>query len=607
MCNIVQNKFLIILLSFDIVQKDVSSKIGNPVEFGHDDAAAAAARAQPVSAAPMHTHAGSMYGVHPNTNPATYGNPAPVVTPPAPMTRMPSAQAHPTPYPGMHSSMITPNTVPSAQVSSYPTSSLAHPPPTQNMYHRPAPVPSSSSAMPSIVRSNTTLQHFTPIANLNQYQNRWTIKARVTSKSEVRNWSNAKGQGNLFSMELVDSSGVDIKATFFKEAVDRFYPMIQVDKVYTLSGGKLKTANLQYNKCKSGFEITFDQNAEIALAEDDIHTQVMYSCVPIAALETKAAGDTVDVVAVVKQVSPPSTILSKKSGQEMFKADLVLVDDSNCEVTCTLWGERAQRAEMEFSGQPVVAFRRLRISEYGGRSLSASTSSVITVQPQNLMEAERIKSWWYRGGANQGGSKNLSAASGGSGGGAGRFPSLEERKSVSAIRGENMGLNPEKADWISFKATFTFIKSDKEGGPWYTACPNAGEPCKNRYKVTASPDGGYHCDHCNQTYPTCMRKFIFSATVSDDSCTVWVSMFDDQARLLLDGATADALHSELELGNQSSFESYFTRANYTDWIMTCKVKQEMGNDEMRLKTSIMSLHPMDYAKEGRALLNAILK
>ena len=36
---------------------------------------------------------------------------------------------------------------------------------------------------------------------------RWTIKARVTCKSDIRRWSNAKGEGHLFSIDLMDSAG----------------------------------------------------------------------------------------------------------------------------------------------------------------------------------------------------------------------------------------------------------------------------------------------------------------------------------------------------------------------------------------------------------------
>ncbi len=59
---------------------------------------------------------------------------------------------------------------------------------------------------------------------------RWTIKARVTRKNDIRRWSNAKGEGHLFSIDLTDSKG-EIKATFFKEACDKFYPAIEEGKV----------------------------------------------------------------------------------------------------------------------------------------------------------------------------------------------------------------------------------------------------------------------------------------------------------------------------------------------------------------------------------------
>jgi hypothetical protein len=53
------------------------------------------------------------------------------------------------------------------------------------------------------------------------------IKARVTTKSPVRTWSNARGEGKLFSMDLIDESG-EIRATAFKEQCDKFFDMIEV-------------------------------------------------------------------------------------------------------------------------------------------------------------------------------------------------------------------------------------------------------------------------------------------------------------------------------------------------------------------------------------------
>ncbi len=464
-----------------------------------------------------------------------------------------------------------------------------------------------------IMRNNAPLSggggnYYTPIKSLNPYTTRWTIMGRITNKSDIKHWSNSKGDGQLFSIEILDSS-MDIRATFFREGVDKFYNMLECDKVYTFTGGKLKVANMQYNTCKCQFEITFDQNSEIHLQEDTGEiTQQLYEFQRIADLERVEAGKYVDIVGIVKHVSTPSIIVSKNTGRELQKCELTVVDDSGAEVSCTVWGDRAANATKEFENMPVVAFRRARVSDFGGRTLSAASGgNGIIVQPR-VPELNRIMNWWQQGGSSGVGVKKLSSSGGG---GANRFPEFDQRKTISAIKAEGLGRSdPEKPDWISFKGTVSFIKSDRDGGAWYTACANTEEPCKNRYKVQQGVDGRWFCDKCNQSYDNCVHRFIFSATISDASGTTWVSVFDDQAKVLLNGMTADELYNIHESSDpgagQEGYEAVFKKAHFTEWIFTCKVKQEMVNDEVRLKTSIQSLHKMDYIKEGRSLLNSIL-
>ncbi len=61
-------------------------------------------------------------------------------------------------------------------------------------------------------------------------QNRWTIKARVTQKSDIKHWSNSKGEGKLFSVTFMDETG-EIRATGFNDTVDNFYELLQEGKV----------------------------------------------------------------------------------------------------------------------------------------------------------------------------------------------------------------------------------------------------------------------------------------------------------------------------------------------------------------------------------------
>ena len=45
-----------------------------------------------------------------------------------------------------------------------------------------------------------------PISSLSLYQSKWTIQVHVASKPSIREWSNSRGQGKVFSVNLIDES-----------------------------------------------------------------------------------------------------------------------------------------------------------------------------------------------------------------------------------------------------------------------------------------------------------------------------------------------------------------------------------------------------------------
>ena len=103
-----------------------------------------------------------------------------------------------------------------------------------------------------------------PVAHLNPYMNRWTIKVRVTSKSDIKTWNNDRGNGSLFKIDLLDDAGGEISAAFFKEAVTRFYDTVSVVNVYFMSGGRVKLADKRYSAGRD-YEINFDDKASIVM------------------------------------------------------------------------------------------------------------------------------------------------------------------------------------------------------------------------------------------------------------------------------------------------------------------------------------------------------
>jgi replication factor A1 len=129
-----------------------------------------------------------------------------------------------------------------------------------------------SPSLSSNIHSTATLRReedglttsILPIKSINPYQNKWTIKARVANKSEIKTWRNAKGDGRLFSIDLIDDSG-EIRATSFNDGVDRFYEMIEMNKVYYISKAQVKAAKRQYSSIRNEYELTLDNNSIVQL------------------------------------------------------------------------------------------------------------------------------------------------------------------------------------------------------------------------------------------------------------------------------------------------------------------------------------------------------
>lgn len=71
------------------------------------------------------------------------------------------------------------------------------------------------------------------IASLNPYMNKWTIKARVTSKKDLRSYTNARGEGKVFSFDRLDFDGGEKQVTCFNAVANQFYSTIEVG-VFTL-------------------------------------------------------------------------------------------------------------------------------------------------------------------------------------------------------------------------------------------------------------------------------------------------------------------------------------------------------------------------------------
>ena len=76
-----------------------------------------------------------------------------------------------------------------------------------------------------------------PVNCLNTYVQDWVIKVKVAKKYPMRDWSNARGQGTLLNMDLMDKSRNMVQATFFNDGARKYNDELHEGKTYIMKGG----------------------------------------------------------------------------------------------------------------------------------------------------------------------------------------------------------------------------------------------------------------------------------------------------------------------------------------------------------------------------------
>ncbi|KXJ91043.1 replication factor-a protein 1 [Microdochium bolleyi] len=449
------------------------------------------------------------------------------------------------------------------------------------------PMPSRAGGMSSNAPGKHGNNVIYPIESISPYSHKWTIKARVSSKSDIKTWHKASGEGKLFSCNLLDESG-EIKATAFNEQCDQFYDVLQEGQVYYISNPcRVSLAKKQFTNLPNDYELAFERDTVIEKAEDQSSVpQVKFNFTNIQDLQNVEKDATVDIIGVLKEVGEVSQITSKSTGKPYDKRELTLVDDSQFSIRLTIWGKTAT----SFSTAPesIVAFKGTKVSDFGGRSLSLLSSGSMTVDP-DISEAHRLKGWYDAQGRadNFATHTNMSTV----GAATGR---QDQTKSIAQVKDENLGM--EDAAYFTCKATIVYVKQENFA---YPACRNEG--CNK--KVVDQGDGQWRCEKCDMAHARPEYRYIMSVNVNDHTGQMWLSCFDEVGRVVL-GMSADEL-TELKENDEAAFAAAFEKANCSKFSFRCRAKMDTYGDMQRVRYQVMSASPIDFKSESARLADLI--
>jgi replication factor A1 len=290
--------------------------------------------------------------------------------------------------------------------------------------------------------------------------------------------------------------------------------------------------------------------------------------------------------------------------------------------------------------KPVIAFKGVSVSDFGGRSLSMFSSSTMTVNP-DIPEAHVLKGWYEAEGrdlAQQGQLKNFQSAGlggAGMGGGIGGdwASNLRERRTIAQARDENLGTSSDdKADYFSLRATVVHLKQDNL---YYPAC--GSENCNK--KVTLDGNGSWRCEKCDQSFDKPNYRYIISANVQDHTGQMWLSGFNDVGEDLLGISANEYEAKKVSAGGVGSVEREYDhvlippplsppalslvmyqedgqdqelsmihlRAGNKTFMFNIRAKQDTYQDTTRVRYTLSKMAPVDYVKAGNELADAIQK
>ena len=285
----------------------------------------------------------------------------------------------------------------------------------------------------------------------------------------------------------------------------------------------------------------------------------------IGDLQTVEKDTTIDTIGILKEITETSQITSKTTSKPYDKRELTLVDNTGYSVRLTIWGNTA--TTFDVAAESVVAFKGVKVSDFGGRSLSLLSSGSMTIDP-DIDEAHKLKGWYVAQGKNDkfashaemGGSMS---AAGGRG---------DPLKTILQVKEENLGMS-EETDYFTMKATIIYVKQDNFS---YPAC--LSETCNK--KVFENVPGEWRCERCDKNHPKPEHRYIMSINVSDHTGQIWLSCFDDVGQMIM-GKKADQVMELVDSGDTAAKDNIFQNANCQMWIFKCRAKMDNFQDQQR--------------------------
>jgi replication factor A1 len=411
---------------------------------------------------------------------------------------------------------------------------------------------------------------YNPISMLNIYSMDFMIRGRVLKKDQLRTFNSAKGQGHVFSVQIMDDSQVPmniIKATFFNEMAVKFHGELEEKKVYIFCSGDLKPKNAKFNNTRHQCEIIFNKKSSIMESADAGHiAEETYNFELLNMINSYDKYHTLDILVVVKTVAEPEEI-NLRAGGTTTKRTVSVYDESGLAVDFSVWGN--MKGEEHLAPGTIVAVRNVSVNEFRGRCLSSKSDTYASTDfPQDLTRYKELLQFCESG--TQIHSLNPERGAEGSTYKPRYIKTFREIEDDAAVKfGSVHDDDRKKPIFYNAMGIVSYIPGKNL---YYNACPV--DKCAK--KLTESGDGHWQCEKCGGTFDKPMAKYIGKAKLTDDSNSIYVTINTDKVGQKVIGKTAQETAEALDgpMSDSEDFTTHLRDRCMIDYYFTLMVKQE---------------------------------
>lgn len=241
-----------------------------------------------------------------------------------------------------------------------------------------------------------------PIHNITEEYKGVAVKAYVKKKSEMKEWDKGpNNKGRLFTIDIVDAAGGEIKGTFFRKVADEYFNRMVVGQTYTFYGATVQAAKRVYQTNSHPCELVFGENAVISSVLDG--TAIVPSDKVVlnrTMLVTIATKKTLPVVADILGVciTPLDLKAFKKKGPdgsttESVYGSFMIIDESKYPITITLFDQSLALVPKMIMHR-FIGIKNARVSTYKDMiSAKLGSSSELILDPEGE-QSESLRSWY---------------------------------------------------------------------------------------------------------------------------------------------------------------------------------------------------------------------